>query len=93
MVKDYQFKMNKKDRLSSYLDMTEQLHRSALEVAFSDNTSFGYQALLDALKKGYDSIGYTRGRNTLVNLCKFLIQHNAIQKNGREYRYNENFSI
>ena len=73
--------------------MTEQLHRSALEVAFSDNTSFGYQALLDALKKGYDSIGYTRGRNTLVNLCKFLIQHKAIQKNGREYRYNENFSI
>lgn len=43
--------MNKKDRLSSYLDMTEQLHRSALEVAFSDNTSFGYQALLDALKR------------------------------------------
>lgn len=93
LVKDYQFKMNKKDRLSSYLDMTEQLHRSALEVAFSDNTSFGYQTLLDALKKGYDSIGYTRGRNTLVNLCKFLIQHKAIQKNGREYRYNENFSI
>ena len=49
--------------------------------------------MLDALKKGYDSIGYCRGRNTLVNLCKFLIQHDAIQKNGRGYVYNENFHI
>ena len=93
LVKDYQFKMSKKDRLASYVDMTEQQHRTALKVAFSDNVSFGYQALLDALKRGYDSIGYTRGRNTLVNLCKFLIQHNAIQKNGREYSYNEKFHI
>lgn len=85
--------MSKRERLSSYTDMTEQQHRSALETAFSDNDVSGYQSLLDALKKGYDSIGYCRGRNTLVNLCKFLIQHDAIQKNGRGYVYNENFHI
>lgn len=93
LVEDHQFKMSKRERLSSYTDMTEQQHRSALEAAFSDNDVSGYQSLLDALKKGYDSIGYCRGRNTLVNLCKFLIQHDAIQKNGRGYVYNENFHI
>ena len=93
LVEDHQFKMSKRERLSSYTDMTEQQHRSALETAFSDNDVSGYQSLLDALKKGYDSIGYCRGRNTLVNLCKFLIQHDAIQKNGRGYVYNENFHI
>lgn len=93
LVEDYQFKMSKKERLSSYADMTEQQHRSALETAFADNDIAGYQALLEALKRGYDSIGYCRGRNTLVNLCKFLIQHNAIQKSGRGYIYNENFHL
>lgn len=93
LVEDYQFKMSKKDRLSSYADMTEQQHRSALEAAFPDRDNVGYQALLEALKKGYDSIGYSRGRNTLVNLCKFLIQHGAIQKSGRGYTYNENFHL
>lgn len=93
LVKDYQFKMSKKDRLTSYADMTEQQHRAALEAAFSDKEVLGYQALLEALKKGYDSIGYCRGRNTLVNLCKYLIQHNAIQKNGRGYVYNDKFRI
>lgn len=93
LVKDHQFKMSKRDRLSSYMDMTEQQHRTALEVAFPDNYVPGYQMLLDALKRGYDSIGYSRGRNTLVGLCKFLIQNEAIVKDGRGYAYNENFRI
>ena len=76
-----------------YMDMTEQQHRTALEVAFPDNYVPGYQMLLDALKRGYDSIGYSRGRNTLVGLCKFLIQNEAIVKDGRGYAYNENFRI
>lgn len=79
LVEDHQFKMGKRERLSSYTDMTEQQHRSALKAAFADNAVLsGYQALLEALKKGYDSIGYSRGRNTLVNLCKFLIQYNRV---------------
>ena len=48
--------------------MTEQQHRSALEITFQNGPVVGYQALLDALKKGYDSIGYARGRNTLVTV-------------------------
>ena len=93
LVNDYQFKINKRDKLTSYVDMTEQQHRSALEITFQNGPVVGYQALLDALKKGYDSIGYARGRNTLVNLCKFLLQHEAILKDGRGYSFNEKFSI
>jgi len=93
LVENHQFKMNKRERLSSYTDMTEQQHRMALEVAFGNSDITGYQCLLDALKKGYDSIGYSRGRNTLVNLCKFLFQHDAIRKTGSGYIYNEQFHI
>ena len=93
LVNDYQFKINKRDKLTSYVDMTEQQHRSALEITFQNGPVVGYQALLDALKKGYDSIGYARGRNTLVNLCKFLLQHEAILKDGRGYSFNEKFNI
>ncbi len=93
LVEEHQFKMSKKDRLSSYQDMTEQQHRAALETAFAYNGAMGYQMLIEALKKGYDSIGYCRGRNTLVNLCKFLIQHDAILKDGREYTYNKDFRL
>lgn len=91
LVTDYQCKSNKK--LSSYIEMDEQQHRSALELAFADCEEFGYQALLEALKKGYESIGYSRGRNTLVNLCKFLLEHNAIIKNDRIYSYNSSFHL
>lgn len=93
LVRDHHFKMSKKDRLSSYMDMSEEQHRTALEEAFSQNEVMGYQMLIDAIKKGYDSIGYCRGRNTLVNLCKFLIQHNAIVKEGRGYTYNSQFHL
>lgn len=91
LVTGYQCKSNKK--LSSYTEMDEQQHRSALELAFADCEELGYQALLEALKKGYESIGYSRGRNTLVNLCKFLLEHNAIIKNDRIYSYNSSFHL
>ena len=91
LVKDYQCKTSK--RLSSYTEMDEQQHRSALELAFADCEEVGYQALLEALKKGYESIGYSRGRNTLVNLCKYLMEHKAIIKNDRTYTYNSSFHL
>ena len=76
------------DRLTSYTDMTEQQHRTALESTFAESAEYGYQSLLDALKKGYESIGYSRGRNTLV-----ILEHIAITKNGRTYSYNPSFHL
>ena len=64
-----------------------------LEVTFEECAEYGYQSLLEALKKGYESIGYSRGRNTLVNLCKFLLENHAITKNGRTYSYNSSFHL
>lgn len=42
---------NKMDRLTSYTDMTEQQHRTALESTFAESAEYGYQSLLDALKR------------------------------------------
>lgn len=93
LVEDYQVKSPRRDRYSSYTDLSEDQHRAALESAFAGEKSMGYQQLLEALKDGYGKVGYQRGRNTLVNLCKFLLQHGALVKSGRAYNYNPDFSL
>lgn len=93
LVEDYQVKSSRRDRYSSYTDLSEDQHRAALESAFAGEKSMGYQQLLEALKDGYGQVGYQRGRNTLVNLCKFLLQHSALVKSGRAYNYNPDFSL
>lgn len=45
------------DRLTSYIDMTEQQHRTALEVAFEECAEYGYQSLLEALKRDMRALG------------------------------------
>lgn len=57
LVKEHQFKKNKMDRLTSYTDMTEQQHRTALESTFAESAEYGYQSLLDALKKDMKALG------------------------------------
>lgn len=57
LVKEHQFKKNKMDRQTSYTDMTEQQHRTALESTFAESAEYGYQSLLDALKKDMKALG------------------------------------
>ena len=51
----------------------------------------GYPNVIAALKKGYASIGFERGRNILVDLNKFLVNKRMIIKEGKGYKYNSDF--
>ena len=53
----------------------------------------GYQDMLDGLKRGYESIGFSRGRNIMISLSKFLQNHNVIIKTHEGYMYNPNFIL
>ena len=92
-VENHEFKRSKRERAAPLTSLGEEQHRQALQIAFGEAESLGYQQLIEALRKGYQEIGYTRGRNTMVNLVKFLLQQNAIVKNDKQYSYNPGFTL
>ena len=93
LVTDYKSSLGKAQRISSYIDMKESQHREALNHAFEEKRNMGYQELIEALREGYASIGYSRGRNTIVKLCKFLTNMEILVKEDSGYRYNRDFTI
>ena len=91
IVDDYVFQQPKQDRNFPLTELTEQQHREALENGFDKQVVQGYSNVIAALKQGYASIGYERGRNVLVSLNKFLVNKRMIVKEGKGYRYNPDF--
>ena len=72
--------------------MAEELHRKALDVAFGETTTpLLYTPMLERLGVGYASIGFERSRNVHVNLLKFLVKNQMVQKEGKGYVYNKTF--
>ena len=66
-------------------DLPEVKHQEALTYAFRNGSIQGYDTLIAALKEGYATIGYERGRNTLVALNKWLMQRGMIVKHDKTY--------
>ena len=91
IMDDYVFQQPKQDRNFPLTELTEQQHREALENGFGKQVVQGYSNVIAALKQGYASIGYERGRNVLVSLNKFLVNKRMIVKEGKGYRYNPDF--
>lgn len=91
VVEGYVFQQSKPDKTFPLTELTEQQHRTALENAFGKRTVQGYANVIAALKQGYASIGYERGRNVLVSLNQFLVKKRMIVKEGKGYRYNPDF--
>ena len=66
-------------------DLSEEKHQAALAHAFKNGSIQGYDCLIAALKEGYASIGYERGRNTLVTHNKWLMSRGLIVKHDKMY--------
>lgn len=91
VVDGYVFQQPKQEKSFPLTELTEQQHRTALENGFDKRTVQGYSNVIQALKQGYASIGYERGRNVLVALNTFLVNKRMIVKEGKGYRYNPDF--
>ena len=91
VVDGYVFQQPKQEKSFPLTELTEQQHRTALENGFGKRTVQGYSNVIQALKQGYASIGYERGRNVLVALNTFLVNKRVIVKEGKGYRYNPDF--
>ena len=91
LVRDYTFDQSRKDRSFPLKELSEQEHRQALENGFGNKVIQGFPNVIAALKTGYASIGYERGRNKLVDLRKFLENKRMIIPEGKGWRYNRDF--
>lgn len=94
LVGDYVFDEKKsKSQHFSYSELKEEQHRQALEATFPEAESYGYNDLMDALKRGYSSIGREYGENKLGKLKKFLENKRMIIKDAaRKYKFNPQFN-
>ena len=81
----------KKPPFDPYFDISESVHRSALEVAFKDGSIGKYQDLRDKLQEGYESQGIKMNHNKAVALAKFLRNKRMILQDGRQNIYNPDF--
>ena len=91
VVRDYVFDQPRKDRSFPLKELSEHEHRQALENGFGNKVIQGFPNVIAALKTGYASIGYERGRNTLVDLRTFLVNKRMIIPEGKGWRYNPDF--
>ena len=91
LVMDYTFDQSRKDRSFPLKELSKQEHRQALENGFGNKVIQGFPNVIAALKTGYASIGYERGRNTLVDLRTFLVNKRMIIPEGKGWRYNPDF--
>ena len=77
----------RKDKKMHFSRLTEEQHREAIESVIGDNTPLGYNKMLVILQEGYSNIGYSRGRNTIIQLLKYIINMGYIIKVDKRYQY------
>jgi hypothetical protein len=90
-VSDYSIdrSMLKKNRMMAS-DLTDDQHREALSIAFEGGMVSGYENILEALSKGYTSIGFVRGRTILSKMLSTLLDKGFIIKQGQnDYQLSE----
>lgn len=92
LVDDYEPERTTSKRGFDYKELTEQQHRDALNEAFKESKEFGYTELIQALKLGYESIGYSYGRNKITDLKVFLCNKRMVVQQGKKYCYDPNFT-
>lgn len=94
LVEDYSFDKKKNESQHfNYSELKEEQHRQALEATFSEVESYGYNDLIEALRKGYATIGCVYGENKVGKLKKFLENKRMIVKDSaRKYKFNPQFN-
>lgn len=76
----------------TYAELSEDEHRTALELAFEENPQLGYGELIKCLQKSYKaSIGITLGVGKTKSLKMFLVNKRMIVQVGKKYELNKDF--
>lgn len=57
----------------TYLDLTAEEHRKALEDAFKGKPIFGFDNTIRTLMASYTKIGFKRGRSVMIDMLRYLV--------------------
>ena len=80
-----------KEPFDPYKEISERVHRAALDAVFADGNIGSYDNYLERLKKGYGLQGVKLGHNKAVKVATFLGNKRMVIKDGKEYRFNPDY--
>ena len=81
----------KKEPFDPYKDISETVHRKALELTFANGDISGYEQVREALQNGYASAGYKLSYNKSVDVLKFLTNKRMVVKEKNGYHFMPDF--
>lgn len=79
-----------KKQKMTYQTLSMEDHKKALQFGMGNDIVKGYDNVIGRLREGYSSIGFSRGRNTLVKLCSYLVENQLLIKVDGGYKYDDN---
>ena len=71
-----------------YKEISESVHRAALDAAFTNVCITSYDDYLERLKEGYALQDIKLGHNKAVKVATFLSNKRMVIKEGKEYKIN-----
>ena len=77
-----------KEPFDPYKEISESVHRAALEAAFTNVCITSYDDYLERLKEGYALQDIKLGHNKAVKVATFLSNKRMVIKEGKEYKIN-----
>lgn len=80
-----------KEPFDPYKEISESVHRAALDAVFAEGNIGSYDDYLERLKKGYGLQGVKLGHNKAVKVATFLGNKQMVIKDGKEYRFNPDY--
>ena len=70
-----------------YKDITEDVHRKSLTVAFENGSIGKYNDFVKALRRGYQSQGVKLGQNRAVAVAQFVCNKRMVVKDNKVYEF------
>lgn len=77
-----------KEPFDPYKEISETVHRAALDAAFTNVCITSYDDYLERLKEGYALQNIKLGHNKAVKVATFLSNKRMVIKEGKEYKIN-----
>ncbi len=89
LVENFEQKNNDVDKRTryTYLALSVDEHREALEGAFKGKPIYGFDNTIRALIDAYTQIGFKRGRSVMVEVLKYLIEELGLICRKDKYYY------
>jgi len=91
LVENYQHQQTGNNKGFDYAEVSEDKHREALKLLFSEATLVSYSSLIGKLQNSYASIGHNFGINKAKKLKTFLENKKMILKEDKFYKFNQGF--